>query len=162
MKGLSFTRRPALPLFSNVQGQVKQMLARLDGEGEVDAVIEAVPYLLYPPALLQSLSNLQTWFPLQDPIEVGGDSVRSKQGNTSRDRGCGFGTGCWHELPRASCYNMCVVLHRSRRCISHTSTRFLHPSDCRQNLLRCCLRLTNFVPMALAAIAQEPINAAQR
>ena len=85
------------------------MLARLDGEGEVDAVIEAVPYLLYPPALLQSLSNLQTWFPLQDPIEVGGDSVRSKKGNTSGDRGCRFGTGCWQELPRASCYNMSQV-----------------------------------------------------
>ena len=37
---------------------------------EVAAVMEAVPYLLEPRALLQSLGNLQRWFPSQDPITV--------------------------------------------------------------------------------------------
>ena len=31
-----------------VPTQVKQILASVDGEGEIDAIIEAVPYLLEP------------------------------------------------------------------------------------------------------------------
>ena len=48
------------------------MLSAVDGEGELDSIVEAVPYLLSPRELRQSLKALQTWFPSNDPVEVGG------------------------------------------------------------------------------------------
>ncbi len=37
---------------------------------DVDAIMEAVPYLMDPPQLLQSLSNLARWFPNQEPVSL--------------------------------------------------------------------------------------------
>jgi len=45
--------------------QVKAMLSKVE---DVDAIIEAVPYLLDPYQLAQSLANLKKWFPNQDTL----------------------------------------------------------------------------------------------
>lgn len=65
--------RILLQSLDEVQGnaeKVKQLLASVDGEGEVDRIIEAVPSLSQPKELQQALSNLKSWFPAQDPIEL--------------------------------------------------------------------------------------------
>lgn len=49
--------------------QVRQVLQGLADE-EVQAILEAVPYLCDPRQLVQGLSNLAAWFPSQDPIEM--------------------------------------------------------------------------------------------
>ncbi|KAG1666685.1 hypothetical protein FOA52_013597 [Chlamydomonas sp. UWO 241] len=54
----------------NDAAEVKAMLAALSKQGEIDAIIEAVPYLLSPKELHQSLANLAAWFPSQDPVQV--------------------------------------------------------------------------------------------
>ena len=51
--------------------KVRAILGSKCSEAEVAAIIEAVPYLTDPRALVQSLANLQRWFPSQDPVEVG-------------------------------------------------------------------------------------------
>lgn len=43
------------------------MLARVE---DMDSIINAVPYLLDPQQLQQSLVNLSRWFPNQDPFDV--------------------------------------------------------------------------------------------
>jgi hypothetical protein len=43
---------------------VKALLSKVD---DVDAIIDAVPYLMNPKELQQSLANLARWFPNQDP-----------------------------------------------------------------------------------------------
>ncbi|KAF6258619.1 hypothetical protein COO60DRAFT_1626394 [Scenedesmus sp. NREL 46B-D3] len=53
-----------------VQADAQQVRALLSGVEDVDAIIDAVPYLLDPKELRQSLANLQRWFPNQDPYEV--------------------------------------------------------------------------------------------
>eukprot|EP00878_Enallax_costatus_P016732 GHUV01017557.1.p1 GENE.GHUV01017557.1~~GHUV01017557.1.p1 ORF type:complete len:132 (+),score=22.89 GHUV01017557.1:422-817(+) len=47
--------------------QVKNMLSRVE---DIDAIIDAVPYLMDPVQLQQSLANLARWFPNQDPFET--------------------------------------------------------------------------------------------
>jgi hypothetical protein len=44
---------------------VKRLLVSVDGEGEVDRIIEAVPSLTQPRELQQALTSLKTWFPSQ-------------------------------------------------------------------------------------------------
>jgi len=50
--------------------QVRSLLSKVDGEGEVDAMMEAVPGLMEPPALVDCLGSLQRWFPGEDPVQV--------------------------------------------------------------------------------------------
>eukprot|EP00775_Hariotina_reticulata_P001517 gene1517-1853_t len=47
--------------------QVRTMLQKVD---DIDAIIEAVPYLMDPAQLVQSLANLARWFPNRDPFEM--------------------------------------------------------------------------------------------
>ncbi|KAF8073214.1 DENND2B [Scenedesmus sp. PABB004] len=58
--------RPAVDVAADAR-QVKQMLAKA---ADPDAIISAVPYLLSPRELAQSLSNLEQWFPGEDPLQV--------------------------------------------------------------------------------------------
>ncbi len=53
--------------FSFAAIQVKQMLASVP---DIDAIMEAVPYLMNPAALAQSLANLRTWFPSSNPLQM--------------------------------------------------------------------------------------------
>jgi hypothetical protein len=48
---------------------VTQVKALLHDVEDVDAIIEAVPYLMNPKELQQSLANLARWFPNQDPCK---------------------------------------------------------------------------------------------
>jgi hypothetical protein len=64
-------RRPAWCNFSDYRIlllhmllQVKALLSKVE---DVDAIIDAVPYLMNPKELQQSLANLARWFPNQDP-----------------------------------------------------------------------------------------------
>jgi hypothetical protein len=43
------------------------MLSKVE---DIDAIMEAVPYLLDPQQLAQSLANLKKWFPNQDTLEM--------------------------------------------------------------------------------------------
>lgn len=49
--------------------KVKQILHEVES-GEIDAIIEAVPYLMNPDALVQSLSNIRRWFNTETPIQM--------------------------------------------------------------------------------------------
>ncbi|WIA41508.1 hypothetical protein OEZ86_008879 [Tetradesmus obliquus] len=53
-----------------VQADAQQVKALLSRVQDIDAIIDAVPYLINPAEVQQSLANLARWFPNQDPFAL--------------------------------------------------------------------------------------------
>ena len=58
--------RPAAQMEADA-AKVRSMLAAAH---DVDAIVEAVPYLLDPQACAQSLANISTWYNTKEPVQM--------------------------------------------------------------------------------------------
>ncbi|KAG2434490.1 hypothetical protein HYH02_012318 [Chlamydomonas schloesseri] len=70
--GKIVSRAPKTLLQSPEQLQADAAVVRkvLAGAPNADAIIEEVPYLMSPPALAQSLSNVSRWYNTKDPVAM--------------------------------------------------------------------------------------------
>ncbi|PNW78981.1 hypothetical protein CHLRE_09g396587v5 [Chlamydomonas reinhardtii] len=70
--GKIVSRAPKILLQSPEQLQADAAVIRkvLAGAPNADSIIEEVPYLMSPPALAQSLSNVSRWYNTKDPVSM--------------------------------------------------------------------------------------------